>query len=347
MSLEDQSRELAEIIKDYRHFDEYNINKEHVLRWVAQFREFPQETILSELIKNFTSLYASQDRVTRFLNKLITNEELTSGSPKNFWSKASLLDLQTRSQSQQDMTSVFSTLLSQKLGISPIYDPTSVSRWIYLDDGIFSGNQVKSDLESATYKYDLQDGELHVITMCLYQSGNWELERFRRNFLKSRKITLKIWAAVDLENRLTYKDSSDVLWPKYEDVTTDALEALRNRNFYVDQIKYRSGTSVGKKGIFSSNASRRILEHAFFEKGAEICTFPQNPSTYMRPLGYTGFRNQGFGNLFVTYRNCPNNAPLVLWWGDPEGNPTLRQWYPLLQRRVRPDNREGAPRMED
>ncbi len=32
----------------------------------------------------------------------------------------------------------------------------------------------------------------------------------------------------------------------------------------------------------------------------------------------------GFGSLVVTFRNCPNNAPLALWVGDP--------WYPLFPR---------------
>ena len=32
----------------------------------------------------------------------------------------------------------------------------------------------------------------------------------------------------------------------------------------------------------------------------------------------------GFGSLIVTYRNCPNNAPLALWVDAP--------WYPLFPR---------------
>ena len=37
----------------------------------------------------------------------------------------------------------------------------------------------------------------------------------------------------------------------------------------------------------------------------------------------------GFGSLVVTFRNCPNNAPLALWAGDP--------WYPLFPRRTNTD----------
>ena len=33
----------------------------------------------------------------------------------------------------------------------------------------------------------------------------------------------------------------------------------------------------------------------------------------MRPLGYHNLRTLGFGSMFITYRNCPNNCPLALW----------------------------------
>jgi hypothetical protein len=37
----------------------------------------------------------------------------------------------------------------------------------------------------------------------------------------------------------------------------------------------------------------------------------------------------GFGSLIVTYRNCPNNAPLALWVDHP--------WYPLFPRTTNTD----------
>ena len=63
--------------------------------------------------------------------------------------------------------------------------------------------------------------------------------------------------------------------------------------------------------------------------------FCQNPNPIMRPLGFSSF-GVGFGSTIVTYRNCPNNAPLALWWGDPNAhhNHPFSRWYPLLQRRT-------------
>jgi hypothetical protein len=66
-----------------------------------------------------------------------------------------------------------------------------------------------------------------------------------------------------------------------------------------------------------------------------IRSFSQNPSPSLRPLGFGPF-GVGFGSLFVTYRNCPNNAPLALWWGDPDADPShpFSKWRPLVPRKT-------------
>jgi hypothetical protein len=48
-----------------------------------------------------------------------------------------------------------------------------------------------------------------------------------------------------------------------------------------------------------------------------------------RPLGHMTLVTLGFGSLIVTYRNCPNNAPLALWVDHP--------WYPLFPRTTNTD----------
>ncbi len=48
-----------------------------------------------------------------------------------------------------------------------------------------------------------------------------------------------------------------------------------------------------------------------------------------RPLGHTSLEALGFGSMIVTFRNCPNNAPLALWVGAP--------WYPLFPRTTNSD----------
>ena len=57
----------------------------------------------------------------------------------------------------------------------------------------------------------------------------------------------------------------------------------------------------------------------------------QNKKAYWKPLGLSTFRGLGFGAMVTTYRNCPNNTPLALWWGDWDGN---QVWTPLFNRKT-------------
>ena len=82
---------------------------------------------------------------------------------------------------------------------------------------------------------------------------------------------------------------------------------------------------------FSSEAGRQVLESEFLIAGAKIRAMSENPKQSMRPLGFSPF-GVGFGSMIVTYRNCPNNCPLAMWWGDPEATSGALHWYPLLQR---------------
>jgi hypothetical protein len=89
---------------------------------------------------------------------------------------------------------------------------------------------------------------------------------------------------------------------------------------------YRAGASVGALGNFSSADNRDLLEQEFLVKGAYIRTVCPHLNQYQRPLGNSLLETLGFGTTVVTYRNCPNNAPLVFWAGDP--------WHPLFVRKI-------------
>jgi hypothetical protein len=86
----------------------------------------------------------------------------------------------------------------------------------------------------------------------------------------------------------------------------------------------RKAGNVGPAGIFSSEAGRYLLEEQFLIAGVKIRNMCPNLPLAARPLGHMNLVTLGFGSLIVTYRNCPNNAPLALWARDP--------WYPLFSR---------------
>jgi len=85
--------------------------------------------------------------------------------------------------------------------------------------------------------------------------------------------------------------------------------------------------------IFSSEKNRIILEREFTLAGLKINSsiHDEEKKLYWKPLGITPLKGLGFGAMVLTYRNCPNNTPLVLWWGDWDNNVI---WTPLFQRKT-------------
>ena len=124
-------------------------------------------------------------------------------------------------------------------------------------------------------------------------------------------------------DRKNYIDASDVLRPTSipdEQAVIDYAYGLSH------QVVLRKLGSRTATRFFSSEAGRHILEQEFLKAGVRIRSICPNLNKYQRPLGNSVLETLGFGSLLVTFRNCPNNAPLALWVGDP--------WYPLFPRRT-------------
>ena len=105
---------------------------------------------------------------------------------------------------------------------------------------------------------------------------------------------------------------------------------------YVDaeeRFPFEARPGGGTGWPFSSEQGRSLLEREFLLAGIRIRNLAQQPADIVRPLGWGPF-GLGSGSTLVTFRNCPNNAPLALWWGDPrapQGHP-FREWFPLFPR---------------
>jgi len=172
-------------------------------------------------------------------------------------------------------------------------------------------------------------------------SGKWWVENRLKNLAKEKgkKISFTYWSfkQARLENRLKYKNSSDILWPTEEILSIPEIaEYIEEQDPEKNKIKFRDKDSSGKSKFFSSEENRRIIEQEFTLAGLKIRSFSASPSISLKPLGFSPFVGFGFGAIVTTYRNCPNNCPLALWWGSPNAsqNHPLSKWYPLLERKT-------------
>ncbi len=135
---------------DYRAGDLVAPTPEHVDRWVGQFSDEVQLPILREMNTVLKKTYFPLKRVTRFLRNLLKNEELTGKDPCAFWHSVRFLDIQGGGNSQREMLALFGKLLEKDCGIEveDCGNKEPPAAFIYLDDAIFTGNRVRSDIEN-------------------------------------------------------------------------------------------------------------------------------------------------------------------------------------------------------
>lgn len=315
-------RSIATTIEDYQAGTLPTPTPEHVEKWVSQFNQASQLPILSEINHVLEKTYFSKIRMRGILRGLIHHPGWTAGNPHAFWRQMNFLNMQPRGNSQRELLAIFDKRLNKECGFS-INDCAQGNKFFYLDDGLFSGGRIGTDLENWIIGQAPQNAELMIAVIALHTQGHYFTDRSLKSVItRSGKNISLSWAHyIAIEDGLFKVDYSDVLRP----TTPGADPAV---TAYIAQLgkpqTWRTGTSVGPKQFFSSNEGREVLEQEFLKKGVEVRAMCPYLNVHQRPLGNTTMRTFGFGTLFATYRNCPNNAPLVLWAGDP--------WYPLLPR---------------
>jgi len=330
---------IASTIGDYRADELLTPTPGHVERWVSQFDDAVQVPILAELDHVLKCTYFSLLRVERFLSKLVSNADLAGADPCKYWRGANFLNVQKDGHSQRDMLSIFSEMLEKKCGFATAACGSKNGDFIFLEDALFSGTRVRNDLVPWIQEKAPDKAVVHVIAIAIYTGSEWAFRVPIAEAIKGsgKNISIMRWRSIELENQKANRDSSEVLWPAAIPDYPDVKAYVESQ----DRYAFVARTPGGKIAhpIFSSEAGRQVLETHLLAAGVRIRGFCKDPKPILRPLGFSRF-GLGFGSTIVTYRNCPNNAPLALWWGDPdagEGHP-FSKWYPLLPRKTYAQN---------
>lgn len=314
--------ELAAMISDYRKGEIPTPDASHVDRWISQFPAAVRDPILTELLHVFRWTYFSRAKVQTFIDSIVVNATFTGPSPCEFWQGVKVLNLQAAGHSQKDMLTLLGDSLQRQCGLAMGLCGISPHTYLYLDDAVFSGGRVRSDIIKWIKESAPTNVKLDVLVIGLHSV--WYSTKMIREAAKaaSKTIELKWWRAAPLENRKSEINNSDVLCPTAipSDAATQAYVASLEK---APPIRTVGGKSP--LGIFSGEAGRHLLEQEFLTAGVRVRNMCPHFDKYMRPLGRMMFESLGFGSTIVTYRNCPNNAPLVFWAGDP--------WYPLFPRK--------------
>lgn len=307
---------IANNIADYRQGEIPPRTPELISEWLQQFPAAVHDSLIQALAYVFSKTYISQNAFKAFLKALASTDKLSSGSkPRDYWQQANLLCIQQGGNSQNEILKIFDEVLRETHGYSLVDTGSDEGDYIYLDDCIGTGNRVRWDVCGWLETDTPSQITLHIITPILY-SGSWWIDAKIKETAEAnnKNVSLHRWRLddFDMENRLARRNISDVLWPTEIPDNSDVkayTEHLEKKGRPV--VLRKPGHSKYK--IFKDDAQKIFLEQVFLVRGCQIRQECSNLPDNARPLGYHNLDCLGFGSMFVTYRNCPNNCPLALW----------------------------------
>ena len=325
---------IAEKTADYRAGELDAPTPKHVDRWISQFDADVRLSMLREVNYVLERTYYSKQEIENHVRGICAlGKDLNDKEAKAFWRSTKILNIQKRGRSQADINEIFAEALREKFGLDIADCQGGDGRFVYFDDILFSGGRIQNDLKAWLEDGAPEEGHVSIVLLVAHELGKWETEKKLKEAIaeSGKDISFDIKTQITLENRKKYCDRADVFWPtKLPDDEYD-YNAVNKRFPFVPRPPLATPTC----NFFSSEAARQLLEKEFLLAGMKIRGFSNKTCEMMRPLGFSKY-GLGFGSTLVTYRNCPNNAPLALWWGDPHAAPEhpFSKWYPLLPRRT-------------
>lgn len=333
MNIRTIAESIASIIYDYRIGETPSPLYLHVERWANQFDPSIRTQLLLEMNHVLQTTYISRDAIKNYFRDRVLNEAFTGSDPLRFWLSINFLNIQKNGQSQKELLEIFDEVFFEKFSFSLKGNRQGSTNYIYVDDVIFSGLRVGNDLEQWIINYAPPIANIYVVVLAAHTSGGWLLSNRLTQAVKTsgKMINITYLRGADIENRKSYRQNSEVLWPAA--IPIDPL--VQTYMAIPQKYPFEPRPAGGSLGPFSSENGRQLLEREFFLQGLKIRALCASPKDIMRPLGFSPF-GIGFGSMIVTYRNCPNNCPLALWWGDPTADPShpFSRWYPLFPRKT-------------
>ncbi len=333
---------IASTISDYREGEIDRPTQEHVERWLKQFKTDVQIPLLRELDHVLNNTYYGREKVRKSLDRLVRNPQLAGSNPARFWAGVNFLDIQEEGKSQSDLLFLFTQTLNEVCKLEFKECGSAGGPFVYLDDVLCTGASVGKALSDWLAQDAPQNPTVHVLVIATHTRGEYEagLQLQDKADATHKNLDLKIWHDVRFENLLINRDNSEVLWP----VSLPDDPAIREYVSAEKKFPFKPRKAGGKfkSKIFSSEAGRHALEQAMLVEGTRIWAACKDPSSFRRPLGYSRY-GLGFGSTIVTFRNCPNNAPLALWWPYPDAAPgSAPDWYPLMARKLNAPERDPS-----
>ncbi|WP_146191043.1 phosphoribosyltransferase-like protein [Sphingobacterium athyrii] len=334
------AQNITNILSDY---ENNHFTSEHVLDWVSQFNAPDQGFVLEELQNIFQKTYYSKAKCAQILKLYIEQWIKVFKYPDvpTFIAETVFLKLQPDHKSQCELLNLLDEILVKFYNCNLGSSGLVAKQYIYLDDVLSTGQTIGRNFNewfNLSNEFDKTKTNFHYlkdkqikIHVCLLCGHSWGIYNTKYGLIKNIGIEveaiLHIQAYYIIENNIKqYNPKLNNMIPvdNQDPVIHEYLNSLKAVS--KSEHAFRLSTQPHEENLFSSTVARNRLEILFLTKGIEILSrVGELRVEQIRPLGYTvkSHKTFGLGTLFFTYRNIPNNSPIVFWWGN-------NNWRPLF-----------------
>lgn len=337
-----------DILKDFRKDDGVQITREGIREWAEQFGE-DAEFMLSETNHILQQTYLTKDTAIELLRSYIKDHLKRYRYPDvvSYLKDVCFFRLQPAGKSQNVLVDMVEEIIHDDYGlkVADFWDyPKKL--FIYFDDMLVTGGTIERDLARWI-------NEGNRITELNNRTINLEVDlivehRFGQKMMPYRlgrrtgqdlnTDNIHIWHYYEIENHLKLYSGygiqhlNAVAIPVREYLSHEAIEYWENLNAdRYPEYAFRSENMPATEEFFTSAENRIRYEQILVDKGLYIIGQIRGEiGGNIRPLGFINpsYKTLGVGTLFFTWRNVPNNSPLVFWWDVPGHN-----WKPLFPAR--------------
>lgn len=334
---------ILETIKDYRNDDGIYLDSDYIINWGKQFNE-DAEFVLNEISEIIPKVYVSKEKAKEYVDQHIQAllKDFKYNNISQFLIDTEFLDLQLPHKSQPAILNILETLLNEKYDESYVkYKTYPKINFIYLDDILASGSTIGNHLVTWLKETNsegvsnsdniLNDNyRLSINLFCLHNWGH-SFQKFRLMKEFEDKIDRKIFWYWNyrIENHAKWNNQSlNVAFPTDEQPTNVKSYLANLEAPKYEDYAYRKSNQPAAESFFTSAENRIRYENIILQKGISIIEMIQNEiKPNIRPLGLINpsYKTFGLGTHFFTWRNIPNNSPLVFWWGV-----AGHDWIPLF-----------------
>lgn len=339
-------------IQDYRNNDNIQLTVPHILLWAEQFGA-DASFMLAELNHLIPKTYLSKKNAKKYLHQHILHllRDYQYTQLNVFLADTHFLEMQAEGKSQKVLLQLLEEVLQTEYGESyRHYLDYPKKNFVYLDDILATGSTIGwhliqwlsekgADGKENFVKIIQNKYNLSIHLFCLHSWGHaLKLYHIQKHFEPAVGIVDKIkWYCdfLPVQNKVVGFD-------KLLNVAVPTVEQPPRIKAYLASLaamkheKYAYRKPYLNEMFFSSAMNRIRYENILLSKGIELIERIKGVvKPNVRPLGLINpdYKTFGLGTHFFTWRNIPNNCPLVFWW-DVAGH----DWRPLFPTH-RGDNR--------